>query len=61
MRALGEKIPQPSFALHVSGTTVFLGLADSLKIVDASNPQCPAEIGSVAIPINALALSSNTL
>jgi LVIVD repeat len=52
-----------SFAVQVSGTTVFLGLADSLKVVDASNPQSPAEIGSVAIPVNALALSpsGNTL
>jgi hypothetical protein len=50
-----------SFALQVSGGTVFLGLADSLKIVNASNPQSPAEIGSVAIPVNALALSGNTL
>jgi len=50
-----------SYALQVSGTTVFLGLADSLKVVDASNPQSPVEIGSVAIPVNALALSGNTL
>ncbi|MGO9445279.1 MAG: PQQ-binding-like beta-propeller repeat protein [Thiobacillaceae bacterium] len=50
-----------SFALQVSGTTVFLGLADSLKVVDASNPQSPVEIGSVAIPVNSLALSGNTL
>ncbi|MGA2979868.1 MAG: PQQ-binding-like beta-propeller repeat protein [Terriglobales bacterium] len=50
-----------SYALQVSGTTVFLGLADSLKVVNASNPQSPVEIGSVAIPVNALALSGNTL
>jgi hypothetical protein len=50
-----------SFAVQVSGTTAFLGLADSLKVVNASNPQSPAEIGSVAIPVNALALSGNTL
>jgi len=50
-----------SFALQVSGTHVFLGLADSLKVVDASTPQAPVEIGSVAIPVNALALSGNTL
>ena len=50
-----------SFAVQVSGTTVFLGLADSLKVVNASNPQSPVEIGSVAIPVNALALSGNTL
>jgi hypothetical protein len=50
-----------SFAVQVSGTTVFLGLADSLKVVNASNPQSPVEIGSVTIPVNALALSGNTL
>ena len=50
-----------SFAVQVSGTSVFLGLADTLKVVDASNPQSPAEIASVAIPVNALALSGNTL
>lgn len=50
-----------SFAVQASGTTVFLGLADSLKVVDASNPQSPVEIGSVAIPVNALALSGSTL
>ena len=50
-----------SFAVQVSGTTAFLGLADSLKVVNASNPQTPVEIGSVAIPVNALALSGNAL
>lgn len=50
-----------SFAVQISGTTVFLGLADSLKVVDASNPQSPAEITSVSIPVNALVLSGNTL
>jgi hypothetical protein len=51
----------PSFALQASGTTVFLGLADSLKVVNASNPQSPVEIGSVSVPVNALLLSGNTL
>jgi hypothetical protein len=50
-----------SFAIQVSDTTVFLGLADSLKVVNVSNPQSPVEIGSVAIPVNALVLSGNTL
>jgi hypothetical protein len=49
------------FAVQVSGTNVFLGLADALKILDASNPTSPVEIGSVAIPVNALAFSGNTL
>jgi hypothetical protein len=50
-----------SFALRASGTTVYVGMADSLKVMDASNPQAPSEIASVAIPVNALALSGNTL
>lgn len=50
-----------SFAVQASGTTVYVGLADSLKVMDASNPQSPSEIASVAIPVNALALSGNTL
>ncbi len=50
-----------SFAVQVSGATVFLGLADSLKVVNASSPQSPVEIGSVTIPVNALVLSGNTL
>jgi PQQ-like domain/LVIVD repeat len=50
-----------SFAVQVSGTSVFLGLADSLKVVNVSTPQSPVEIASVAIPVNALALSGNTL
>ncbi len=50
-----------SFAVQVSGTTAFLGLADTLKVVNASNPQSPVEIGSVSIPVNALALSGNAL
>ena len=50
-----------AFAVQVSGTNVFLGLADTLKVVDASNPASPVEISSVAIPVNALALSGSTL
>ena len=50
-----------SFAVQVSGTTAFLGLADSLKVVNASNPQSPTEITSIAIPVNALVLSGTTL
>jgi len=48
-------------AVQASGTTVFLGLSDYLKIVDASNPAAPVEIGSVAIPVSALALLGNDL
>jgi hypothetical protein len=50
-----------SYSLQVSGTNVFLGLADSLKVIDASNPSAPAEVTSIAIPVNSLALSGNTL
>ena len=50
-----------SFAVQASGSTVYVGMADSLKVMDASNPQAPSEIASVSIPINALALSGNTL
>lgn len=50
-----------SFAIQVAGTNAFLGMADSLKVVDVSNPQSPSEVASVAIPVNALALSGNTL
>jgi hypothetical protein len=50
-----------SFAVRVSGTNVFLGLADALKVIDAANPQSPAEIGTVAIPVNALEISGSTL
>jgi hypothetical protein len=50
-----------SFAVQASGSTVYVGMADSLKVMDASNPHAPSEIASVSIPINALALSGNTL
>jgi hypothetical protein len=51
----------PSFAIQVSGSNVFVGLADGLKVVDVSNPQSPSEIASTKIPVNALVLSGNTL
>jgi len=51
----------PAFAVQVSGTNVFLGLADSLKVVDVSNPTNPVEIASVAVPTNAVVLSGTTL
>jgi hypothetical protein len=50
-----------SYALQVSGTTVFLGMADSLKVIDASNPQSPTELASVSVPVITLTLSGNTL
>jgi hypothetical protein len=50
-----------SYAVQVSGTNVFLGLADSLKVIDASNLQSPTQIASVTIPVDTLALSGNTL
>jgi uncharacterized secreted protein with C-terminal beta-propeller domain len=50
-----------SFAVQASGSNVYVGMADSLKVMDASSPQVPSEIASVPISINALALSGNTL
>jgi hypothetical protein len=52
---------ETGYAVRVSGTTVYLGLGDALKVIDASNPQSPVEIGSVSIPVNALELSGSTL
>jgi hypothetical protein len=50
-----------SFAVQATGTTVYVGMADSVKVIDASNPQAPTEIASVPVPVNALALSGDTL
>jgi len=50
-----------AYAVQVSGTTVFLGLANYLKVIDASNPVAPVEIGSATIPVGALALRGNSL
>ena len=52
---------EAAYSLQVSGNTLFLGLAHSLKVVDVSNPASPGEIASLPIPTNALALSGNTL
>ena len=48
-------------AVQVSGTNAFLGLNDKLKAVDVSDASNPVEIGSVSIPVTALALSGTTL
>ena len=48
-------------AVQVSGTNAFLGLNDKLKVVDITNATSPVEVGSVTVPINALALSGTTL
>jgi len=48
-------------AVQVSGTTVFLGLTNCLKIIDASNPAAPVEIESLSVPVSALALVGNDL
>lgn len=48
-------------AVQVSGTSAFLGLNDKLKVVDISNASSPTEVGSVTVPVNALALSGTTL
>lgn len=52
---------EAGYAIRISGTTAYLGLGDALKVIDVSNPQSPVEIGSVAIPVNALELSGGTL
>jgi len=51
----------PGHAIQVSGTNAFLGLADSLRVLDISNPANPLEIANLAVPTNALALSGTTL
>lgn len=48
-------------AVQASGTTVFFGLSNYLKVIDASNPAAPVEIGSVAVPVSALALLGSDL
>jgi len=50
-----------AFAVQVSNSTAFLGLLDSLKTVDVSNPANPFETGSLALSTNALALTGNIL
>jgi hypothetical protein len=52
---------ESGFAIQVSGTNAYLGLTDNLKVVDVSNPNTPAEVASVVLPTNALALSGSTL
>ncbi len=48
-------------AVQASGTTVFFGLSNYLKVIDASTPSAPVEIGSVAVPVSTLALLGNDL
>jgi hypothetical protein len=48
-------------AVQASGTTVFFGLSNYLKVINASTPSAPVEIGSVAVPVSALALLGNDL
>lgn len=48
-------------AVQASGTTVFFGLSNYLKVINASTPSAPIEIGSVAVPVSALALLGNDL
>jgi hypothetical protein len=50
-----------SFALQVAGTNLFLGLSDSLKTVDVTNPANPVESASQPLSTSALVLSGNTL
>ena len=48
-------------AVQASGTTVFFGLSNYLKVINASTPSAPVEIGSVTVPVSALALLGNDL
>lgn len=59
----GQLIYQPdeAFALQVVGNIAFLGLMDSLKTVNVSDPANPVETGSLPLATSALVLSSNTL
>jgi hypothetical protein len=48
-------------AVQASGTTLFFGLSDYLKVINASTPSAPVEVGSVAVPVSALGLLGNDL
>lgn len=48
-------------AIRVSGNNAFVGLTDSLKVMDVASTSNPTEVASLALPVNALALSGNTL
>src|SRR5262249_33485436 len=51
-----------AFAVQVGNNNkAFLGLLDSLKTIDVSDPANPFETGSIALPTNALVLSGNVL
>ncbi len=52
---------ESGLAIQVSGTNAYLGLTDSLKVLDVSNTSTPTEVASVSLPTNALALSGTTL
>jgi hypothetical protein len=48
-------------AVQASGTTLFFGLSNYLKVINASTPSAPVEVGSVAVPVSTLALLGNDL
>jgi hypothetical protein len=52
---------QDGLAIQVTGNTAFLGLTDTLKVLDVSNTTSPNEVASLSIPTNALALSGTKL
>jgi len=52
---------EKGFAVQVSGTTAFVGLTDSLKVIDVSDMSNPSEIASMSLRTNALAVSGTTL
>ena len=47
--------------VQVSVNTLFMGLSDSLKAVNVTNPASPVLLASLAIPTNTLAISGTTL
>ena len=52
---------EAGYAVQVKGTTAFLGLTDSLKTVDVTDPTNPTETASQPLATLALLLSGNTL
>jgi len=52
---------KPGFAVRVTGSTAFLGLLDSLRVINVTDPFNPVEVTSLPFPTNALALTGTSL
>jgi len=50
-----------ALAVKLNNNKAFLGLVDSLRTIDVTNPTSPVETGSVPLPTSALAISGNIL